>query len=96
MEVFKLAGCQRLEEGNHIPVLVDRLKLENLGLQESDKQGTPRYIVPNFDVVYLHGRHRVEAAKQFLHPDDRWWVVDVYDQCLSFIPTFVLVAETIF
>ncbi|KAL5331286.1 hypothetical protein ACEPPN_000816 [Leptodophora sp. 'Broadleaf-Isolate-01'] len=26
----------------------------------------------------LHGRHRIEAAREFLLPTDRWWVVDLY------------------
>jgi len=26
----------------------------------------------------LHGRHRIEAAREFLLPTDRWWTVDLY------------------
>ena len=27
----------------------------------------------------LHGRHRLQAGKLYLYPEDRWWVVDLYD-----------------
>ena len=26
----------------------------------------------------LHGRHRVQAGKEFLSTGDKWWIVDLY------------------
>lgn len=28
------------------------------------------------EIIYLHGRYRLEAAKDVLKADDKWWVVD--------------------
>ncbi|OAF54638.1 hypothetical protein VC83_08804 [Pseudogymnoascus destructans] len=31
-----------------------------------------------FHLECLHGRHRIEAGCEFLHPGDDWWTVDLY------------------
>lgn len=32
-------------------------------------------------LIYLHGRHRLEAARAYLDVCDRWWMVDLYSTC---------------
>ncbi|ELR09839.1 hypothetical protein GMDG_04322, partial [Pseudogymnoascus destructans 20631-21] len=31
-----------------------------------------------FHLECLHGRHRIEAGREFLHPGDDWWTADLY------------------
>ncbi|OBT51206.1 hypothetical protein VE04_07718 [Pseudogymnoascus sp. 24MN13] len=31
-----------------------------------------------FRLECLYGRHRIEAGREFLHPGDNWWTVDLY------------------
>lgn len=85
--VFKLEGCRRLESQNHVPALISRAALHTLlehiprgqsSLDLKDKDGVPFLVDPPNDLTCLHGRHRIEAAKKYLHPDDKWWVVDLY------------------
>jgi len=33
---------------------------------------------PGYQLECLHGRHRIQAAKQALLPPDKWWTVDLY------------------
>ena len=49
----------------------------------------------NHDLICLHGRHRIEAAKKYLHPDDKWWVVDLYSDAnvpFALTPTVLMLA----
>lgn len=36
----------------------------------------PELLILDEEIIYLHGRHRLEAAKDVLKADDKWWVVD--------------------
>ena len=83
--VFQLEGCRRLEPQNHVPALISQAVwhtlLEHLpGGQSSlnPPNGAPVQVDPQHDLKCLHGRHRIEAAKKYLHPDDKWWIVDLY------------------
>ena len=87
LEIFKLEGCRRLESQNHVPALISRAVLQTLlervpggqsSLNPQDKNKTPVQVDLDNDLTCLHGRHRIEAAKKYLHPDDKWWVVDLY------------------
>ena len=33
---------------------------------------------PGYQLECLHGRYRIQAAKQALLPPDKWWTVDLY------------------
>ncbi len=83
--IFKLEGCRRFESQNHVPALISQTVLNGLleqipggqlSLNPQDK--TPLHVDPKHDLKCLHGRHRIEAAKKYLHPDDKWWIVDLY------------------
>ena len=85
--VFKLEGCRRLEPQSHIPALISRAALHSLleripggqsSLSPRGKEKTPIQVEPRDYLTCLQGRHRIEAAKKYLHPDDKWWVVDLY------------------
>ena len=82
LEIFKLEGCRRLEPQNHVPALISPLVFNALvervpgGLNPQDQ--TPVLVDPTSDLKCLHGRHRIEAAKKYLHPDEKWWIIDLY------------------
>ena len=84
--IFKLEGCRRLDPQHHVPALVSKTVLNALleqvpggqsGLSPQDK--SPVHVDPKHDLKCLHGRHRLEAAKKYLHPDDKWWIVNLYN-----------------
>ena len=77
VEIYKLEGCKRLERENFVPVVVGSDVWETT-TRSGGGDGDLQWLKPSEQLVYLHGRHRIEAAKVFLHPDDRWWVVEVY------------------
>jgi hypothetical protein len=47
---------------------------------EADKPPEyPELLFPQgFQLECLHGRHRIQAAREFLSPKDKWWTVDLY------------------
>lgn len=86
LAIFELQGCLRLEPENSIPALiapatlaaiVQTLPEDRRNLQLAGKKPAILSDVPQ-DIVCLHGQHRVEAAKRFLGPGEKWWVVDLY------------------
>jgi hypothetical protein len=75
LDVFHKEGCYRRESDNHVPALISRSGLpEGLIGADDDLQ----LFNPDRSLIYLHGRHRLEAGRRFLTGNDRWWVVDLY------------------
>ena len=81
LKVFEEEGCVRLEPEHYVPVLISRNALpqgfragniSDVILQE------PQFFTPEHPLTYLHGRHRLEAAKKYLAANDKWWVVNLY------------------
>ena len=71
LKVYELEGCLRLDSEHHVPVLAPS------GLQlPTNVCELPLITTVRFQ--YLHGQHRLEAAKRFLSTPEKWWVVDVY------------------
>ena len=70
-----------MELQNHVPALISQTVLHTL-LQSKPggrlENEVPSLVDPQHDSKFLHGRHRTEAAKKYLHPDDKWWIVDLY------------------
>jgi hypothetical protein len=75
VESFRRDGCYRLEPGNHVPVLISESELPKE--LSHDNEALPLYN-PKKPLTFLHGRHRIEAAREFLTEGEQWWVVDVY------------------
>ena len=74
---FRSEGCLRLDPEHHVPALVSRSAVP----QGVTPGGEPPRFDPEYPVVCLHGRHRLEAARKFLvGNEDRWWVVDLYSR----------------
>ncbi|ETN44455.1 uncharacterized protein HMPREF1541_10636 [Cyphellophora europaea CBS 101466] len=87
-EVFRTENVRRLEPRNHIPAVVDQAELDSAlqlskcsaeTLLSNTNAEPPELKFPaRHRVTCLHGRHRVQAARETLPPTDAWWVVDFY------------------
>jgi len=81
LKVFEDEKCLRLEPDHYISALISRdalpqvLRFDNIGDFILQK---PRFFEPKHPLTYLHGRHRLEAAKKYLAANDKWWVVNLY------------------
>ncbi|KAK6380192.1 hypothetical protein LTS17_005381 [Exophiala oligosperma] len=87
-EVFGIEGVRRLEPRHHVPAAVDQSDLD-AALRTSN--ATAESLLNNLDndppvlkfpqlhrLTCLHGRHRIQAARETLDPTDAWWTVDFY------------------
>lgn len=76
--VYILEGCHRLEPEHHVPALIDEAMLEralrdnNISQASLKSLAEPKLLALESDITYLQGRHRLEAAKEFLEADDKW------------------------
>lgn len=95
-EIFRTENVRRLEPSNHIPAVVDETVLdaaarasevlaENL-LSNPDNGPPFLKISPHNRLICLHGRHRIQAAREILPPTDAWWTVDLYLTGTSVLP----------
>lgn len=83
---FEGEGCMR--DTNRIPAIIDDVilfaALSKLGINNEAFKAISNSAPPLFQlerdvkVECLHGQHRILAAKKFLKPKDRWWIVDFY------------------
>lgn len=87
-EVFRTDNIRRLEPRNHIPAVVDQVDLDD-AIQASEISAESLLSNPDNDppvltfparhrLTCLHGRHRIQAAREILPPTDAWWTVDLY------------------
>lgn len=92
INIFDAEGCHRLDVEHSIPVLLDAnvlthaLQSSNLEQRDLlDARHVPPELILSDDqcVVALHGQHRIEAARQYFHDHDRWWVADLYTSDLN-------------
>lgn len=84
---FKEGQCDRATR-NRIPALIDQSELNgmlresNLSAESLLKIGDNPHCKLKFPARYqltcLHGRHRIQAAREALPPRERWWIVDLY------------------
>ncbi|KAF1948546.1 hypothetical protein CC80DRAFT_556252 [Byssothecium circinans] len=87
-EIFRIEKIHRLNPRNHIPAVIHQSDLED-AIQASDTTAErllsnpanepPLLAFPaGHRLTCLHGRHRVQAARETLPPTDAWWTVDLY------------------
>ena len=93
--IFEEEGCRRLEVQHHVPALIDKqaldravanAKISPAALQEANGN-YPELLLPA-QIDCLHGQHRIQAAKEFLPPREKWWAVDLYHAGLFVIAAF--------
>ena len=85
-EIFRLEGCQRLEEEHRIAATIDDQVLEEaLGRSALTKASLVQQSDPpelKFEATTtlrcLNGKHRIAAAQRVLVVGDKWWIVDLY------------------
>lgn len=89
-ECFQKEGCRRLQLSRHIPAIIDQQCLDatmrksgvsahQLLNRPSETPDYPQLLFPgDFQLECLHGRHRIQAAKEVLSTWDKWWTVDLY------------------
>ncbi|KAL9129890.1 MAG: hypothetical protein Q9217_001790 [Psora testacea] len=75
VSIFRFQGCCRDDAVHRVPALI-----EPELYHEADGNGFLDLSTP---VRCLHGRHRLEAAKEFLPVGDQWWTVDFFPQDVS-------------
>lgn len=90
---FRNEDCQRLPARNHVPAVISQQQLATAmrhsgvsteQLLAGHLSGYPRLKFPtSFQLECLHGRHRIEAAREFLLPTESWWIVDLYPPDLN-------------
>ncbi|KAL5354472.1 hypothetical protein ACLOAV_000561 [Pseudogymnoascus australis] len=90
-ERFRKEGCRRLPVRKHVPAIIDQQCLDAV-MRDSGVAGHqlltnppnelsqyPELVFPRgFQLECLHGRHRIQAGREFLSPRDKWWTVDLY------------------
>ncbi len=75
--IYLLEGCHRLDPQHHVPVLIDQfaldqaLRKDNISRSSLKSFDEPKLLSVDRNITYLHGRHRLEAAKDFLEADDK-------------------------
>ena len=100
--IFKLEGCLRLDLEHHVPAVISDESLANSlrqsGVRVGDlrKRGSPPMLAlpENFNLVCLHGKHRIAAAKKILLPGNKWWTVDLYSDGSSTSCKYLIVTKT--
>lgn len=85
-KIFELEGCQRFDELHFVDVVVPKSSLERhqnstAGPVLSPQPASHWLNAPVLDLGQLEclsGLHRIQAALQYLQPNDRWWLARVY------------------
>lgn len=85
--IFATEGCHRFVPEHYIAALISQPDLEAAIQRSGTSQAALLRTVeepPKLEILefrplkFLHGRHRLQAASEYLSPDDDWWIVDLY------------------
>ena len=80
--IFEEYGCRRLEVQHHIPAIICKQVVESSLLTKIRGPQTGEYpelkLPDGATILCLHGRHRIQAGKEFLSVREKWWTVDLY------------------
>ena len=87
-ERFRREGCRRQPAINHVLVRIDQpcldtalaiSKISSATLHTTQADEYPELRLPSgVRLACLHGKHRIQAGREFLSPRDQWWVADLY------------------
>ncbi|KAL3468695.1 hypothetical protein BJX99DRAFT_265928, partial [Aspergillus californicus] len=78
--ILEIQGCLRINRDYHVPVLVNAADWgHRIRFSETGNGRLPELVVP-LDTVLRAMNHEslISAARKWLSPQNRWWVVDVY------------------
>ena len=92
-KIFQRVGCQRLQEENVINAIIPDEELEaalhSHGMSLDSlahvqwPQDAPEICLKS--VKCLSGIHRIEAARNFLDENDKWWIVRLFSDSKHWI-----------
>lgn len=75
--IYETEGCHHSRPHYRVPALIDDETFKRVSRDyDLDGCAPPRRL--ERPLTYLHGRHRLEAAKAYLNTGERWWTVDLY------------------
>ena len=87
-EIFRREGCRPEHIANHVLLLIDQSSLEDAirtsglssaALLQSAHNEYPELRFPRGrQLECLHGKHRIQAGREYLPARDKWWVADLY------------------
>ncbi|KAI9765977.1 MAG: hypothetical protein M1840_006984 [Geoglossum simile] len=90
---FRTQGILRLEPKHHILAVIDEQDLDRAvkssgtthqALLKSPQKKPPELIFPSdYRLKCLYGQYRIQAARETLPPQDKWWTVDIYLKGMS-------------
>jgi hypothetical protein len=78
--ILEIQGCLRINRDYHVPVLINAADWgHRIRFSETANERLPELVVP-LDTVLRAMNHEslISAARKWLSPQNRWWVVDVY------------------
>jgi hypothetical protein len=85
LDRFQREGCLRHDAHNYVPALIshsdipiNNFRVDTVGIVSCEDPGDPPVYCPDQPLVYLDGKHRLEAARRFFIPSERWWIVNLY------------------
>lgn len=86
--VFHSETVRRLDPRNRVPAVISQSGLDEAVaasgisaerlLNDADNDPPALHFPAGVQLTCLHGRHRVQAARETLPPTDAWWAVDLY------------------
>ncbi|KIW09691.1 hypothetical protein PV08_12034 [Exophiala spinifera] len=86
--IYRREGCRPQLINNRILVEIDETSfdaaLDLSGVAAADLFTPQRDDYPELrfptgtEVICLHGKHRIQAGREFLSPRDKWWIADIY------------------
>lgn len=86
--MFRKDGCRPKHMGNHILLLIDQPSLDvalsisglssNTLLRNTNNDYPELRLPSGRQVSCLHGKHRIQAGREFVSARERWWVADLY------------------
>lgn len=82
---FSQHQLARLDPRNHISAVISKELLEQArrdsGISGHTNAGDPPLLsLPNgCQLECIYGKHRIKAVSELLYPDNRWWIVSLYD-----------------
>lgn len=90
LSAYELVGCSQLDPSNHIPAVIDDAEFEqalssatstrDMALARDHSKWPVLKFSGDLSVECLRGKHRIDAARVYLRPGLRWWVVDFYSK----------------
>lgn len=86
--IFATEGCHRFVPEHYVAALISQSDLdaaiERSGVSQAALFQAAGEEPPKLEILeikplrFLHGRHRLQAASEYLSPDDDWWIADLY------------------